>query len=58
MTQIQQGGIEVAVTALVTVAYYMLSGRSQRDCDAKRLGWIAVNALGAVTGVFILSVVL
>jgi hypothetical protein len=53
MTQIQQGGIEVIGTGLVTLVYYVASWRSQKDCDHKKLGWIAVNALGAMTGVFI-----
>lgn len=53
MTQIQQGEAEVVVTAIVTVAYYLLSWNRRRDCDAKILGWMAVNALGGVTGVFI-----
>ena len=53
MTQIQQGGIEVVGTGLVTLAYYVVSWKNQLDCDHKKLGWIAVNALGAVTGVFI-----
>jgi hypothetical protein len=53
MTQIQQGGIEVIGTGLVTLAYYIASWGSQRDCDHKKLGLIAVNALGAMTGVFI-----
>jgi hypothetical protein len=53
MTQIQQGGVEVIGTGLVSLVYYIASWRSQRDCDHKKLGWIAVNALGAMTGVFI-----
>lgn len=53
MTQIQQGGIEVIGTGLVTLAYYVASWKSQLDCDHKKLGWIAVNSLGAVTGIFI-----
>ena len=53
MTQIEQGGIEVIGTGLVTLAYYVCSWTVQRDCDHKKLGWIAVNALGALTGVFI-----
>jgi hypothetical protein len=53
MTQIEQGGIEIVATGVVTAAYYALSWAIQRDCDNKRLGWIAVSSLGAVTGVFI-----
>lgn len=53
MTEFQQGGIEVAATAAITFAYYVWAWIKQRDCDAKKVGWMAVNSLGAVTGVFI-----
>lgn len=53
MTQIEQGGIEIVATGVVTVAYYALSWTIRGDCDNKKLGWIAVSSLGAVTGVFI-----
>jgi hypothetical protein len=53
MTQIQQGGIEVIGTGLVTLVYYVASWQTRRDCDHKKLGWMAVNALGVITGIFI-----
>lgn len=53
MTEIHQGEIDVAVTAIVTVAYYVFSWVRQRDCDAKNIGWMAATAFSAVTGVFI-----
>ncbi len=53
MTQFEQGATEVTATLLVAVVYYGLSWKKCGDCDHKRLGWTAVTALGAITGVFI-----
>lgn len=53
MTQIQQGAVEVITTLVVTVAYYGFAWKKCGDCDHKKLGWIVVTSLGAVTGVFI-----
>jgi hypothetical protein len=53
MTQIQQGTIEVIATCLIAIVYYGLAWIRCGDCDHKKLGWIAVTTLGAVTGVFI-----
>jgi hypothetical protein len=53
MTQIQQGAVEVVATLLLSIAYYGFAWKTCGDCDHKKLGWIAVTSLGAVTGVFI-----
>jgi len=53
MTQIQQAATEVIVTLVVAIVYYGLAWKQCGDCDHKKLGWIVVTALGAVTGVFI-----
>jgi hypothetical protein len=37
----------------VAIVYYGLAWNRCGDCDHKKLGWVAVTALGAVTGVFI-----
>jgi uncharacterized membrane protein len=53
MTQILQGAIEVIATLVLSVIYYGLAWKKSGDCDHKKLGWIAVTGLSAVTGVFI-----
>ena len=53
MTQIQQGAIEVSATFLLVTVYYVRSWVKLKDCDHKKLGWMAVTGLGGVTGVFI-----
>lgn len=53
MTQIQQGAVEVVATLVLALAYYGFSWKTCGDCDHKKLGWIVVSGLGAITGVFI-----
>jgi hypothetical protein len=53
MTEIQQGGIEVIATLVLSVSYYAIAWNKCGDRDHKKLGWIAVTGLGGVTGVFI-----
>ena len=52
MTQIMQGEITVAATALLAFVYWGLCMIKHKNCDSKQLAYFAGEIVGLVTGIF------
>ena len=53
LTDYTQVVIELSGASFLTVLYYAISMYRYKDCDHKKLGWVAATSVGIITGGFI-----